>query len=250
MLRNALYLAWTVAVAVALFACGSDTVQKASTTPTPADDGGVLDDGALVDNMVVEPPDVAMKPSKVTATNETVTVLGDTRQYVLVVPKTYDAARKYALIVALHGDGQDGPSFHALLTFDDVAGDDAIVAYPTGAVDLFTPYDQNGDQLLVDAVVNRLGLSFDVTIAGDEVHHAKPHREPYESACLRLAVDPRRAVVLEDSPAGIASGEAAGCAVVAVPSVAGIHPEPGPRRLVLTSLTELDLAALGALAAR
>jgi len=154
MLRNALYLAWTVAVAVALFACGSDTVQKASTTPTPADDGGVLDDGALVDNMVVEPPDVAMKPSKVTATNETVTVLGDTRQYVLVVPKTYDAARKYALIVALHGDGQDGPSFHALLTFDDVAGDDAIVAYPTGAVDLFTPYDQNGDQLLVDAVVN------------------------------------------------------------------------------------------------
>ena len=105
-------------------------------------------------------------------------------------------------------------------------------------------------RVLVDAVVNRLGLSFDVTIAGDEVHHAKPHREPYETACLRLAVDPRRAVVLEDSPAGIASGEAAGCAVVAVPSVAGVHPEPGPRRLVLTSLTELDLAALGALAAR
>lgn len=105
-------------------------------------------------------------------------------------------------------------------------------------------------RVLVDAVVNRLGLSFDVTIAGDEVHHAKPHREPYETACLRLAVDPRRAVVLEDSPAGIASGEAAGCAVVAVPSVAGVHPEPGPRRLVLTSLTELDLAALRALAAR
>ena len=105
-------------------------------------------------------------------------------------------------------------------------------------------------RVLVDAVVNRLGLSFDVTIAGDEVHHAKPHREPYETACLRLAVDPRRAVVLEDSPAGIDSGEAAGCAVVAVPSVAGVHPEPGPRRLVLTSLTELDLAALGALAAR
>ena len=63
-------------------------------------------------------------------------------------------------------------------------------------------------------------------------------------------MDPRRAVVLEDSPAGIDSGEAAGCAVVAVPSVAGVHPEPGPRRLVLTSLTEIDLAALGALAAR
>ncbi len=102
-------------------------------------------------------------------------------------------------------------------------------------------------RVLVDAVVNRLGLSFDLTLAGDEVRHAKPHPEPYATACTRLGADPRRAVVLEDSPAGIASGAAAGCAVVAVPSVAGVHPEAGPRRLVLTSLAELDLAALGAL---
>lgn len=105
-------------------------------------------------------------------------------------------------------------------------------------------------RVLVDAVVDRLGLTFDLVLAGDEVRHAKPHPEPYATACSRLGADPTGAVVLEDSPAGIASGEAAGCAVVAVPSVAGVHPEPGPRRLVLQGLDELDVAGLRALAAR
>ena len=104
-------------------------------------------------------------------------------------------------------------------------------------------------RMLVDAVVERLGIGFDLVIAGDEVAQAKPHPEPYATACARLGVSPDGAVVLEDSPAGIASGEAAGCAVVAVPSVAAVHPEPGPRRLVLDSLAELDLTGLRALVA-
>jgi len=102
---------------------------------------------------------------------------------------------------------------------------------------------------LVDAVVARLGLTFDLVLAGDEVRHAKPHPEPYATACLRLGVPAAGAVVLEDSPAGITSGEAAGCAVVAVPNVAAVRPEPGPRRRVLGSLAELDLAGLRALVA-
>lgn len=105
-------------------------------------------------------------------------------------------------------------------------------------------------RVLVDAVVERLGLQLDLVLAGDEVQHAKPHPEPYLTACARLGVDPAGAVVLEDSPSGIASGEAAGCAVVAVPSVAGVHPEPGPRRLVLTSLTQAGLADLRELVSR
>ena len=102
---------------------------------------------------------------------------------------------------------------------------------------------------LVEAVVQRLDLTFDLVIAGDEVTHAKPHPEPYATACRRLGVDPAGAVVLEDSPAGIASGEAAGCPVVAVPNVAAVRPAAGPRRLVLGSLAELDLAGLRALVA-
>jgi polyhydroxybutyrate depolymerase len=141
--------------ACAVFACSSTTVQKVNGSTTIPDGGMQLDDGAVVDmdGNVVEQPDTSTKPSKVDATNETVTVLGTSRTYVLAVPKTYDAARKYPLIIALHGDGQDGPTFRAFLTFDDVAGDDAIVAYPTGAVDLFTAYDTNPDQQLVDATI-------------------------------------------------------------------------------------------------
>ncbi len=99
-------------------------------------------------------------------------------------------------------------------------------------------------RVLVDAALAQLDLSFDVVVAGDEVGLAKPHPEPYLRACALLGVPPERAVVLEDSPAGVRSGGAAGCAVVAVPSVAGVVVEPGPRRLVVTSLVGVDLPDL------
>lgn len=144
------------ALVLTVVACSSTTVKVSNSQPVP--EGGMqLDDGAVVDmdGNVVAPGDTSMpKPSKVTATDETITVLGTSRTYQLVVPKTYDAARKYPLIIALHGDGQDGPGFRSVLTWDDVAGDDAIVAYPTGAVDLFTAYDMNPDQLLVAATID------------------------------------------------------------------------------------------------
>lgn len=105
-------------------------------------------------------------------------------------------------------------------------------------------------RVLVDAVL-RHGLGpFDVTLSGDEVTLGKPHPEPYLTAAARLGVDPRRCVVLEDSGAGVLSGEAAGCAVVAVPSVAGVTVLETPRTAVRASLTEVTVADLGALAHR
>ena len=105
-------------------------------------------------------------------------------------------------------------------------------------------------RVLVQAVLDRLApVAFDLVLAGDEVRRAKPHPEPYLTACASLRVDPAAAVVLEDSPTGIASGEAAGCAVVAVPSVPGVHVPPGPRRLVTASLLDVDLSRLRALVA-
>ena len=105
-------------------------------------------------------------------------------------------------------------------------------------------------RVLVDAVLRQGIGPFAVSVAGDEVVHGKPHPEPYLTACARLRVDPREAVVLEDSPAGVASGEAAGCAVVAVPSVPGVHLEAGPRRLVMPSLVPVGLAELALLSSR
>jgi len=104
-------------------------------------------------------------------------------------------------------------------------------------------------RVLVDAVLASLGealgsLPFTATVAGDEVAHRKPHPEPYLAAARLLGADPRRCVVLEDSPTGVASGRAAGCAVIAVPSLVPVEPAPGVR--VLSSLAEIDADVLAA----
>jgi HAD superfamily hydrolase (TIGR01509 family) len=100
---------------------------------------------------------------------------------------------------------------------------------------------------LMDAALDTLGTDrFDVTVAGDEVAHGKPDPEPYLTACRRLAVEPARTVVLEDALTGIRSAEAAGCIVVAVPSVAPIDAAPG--RHVVTSLESVTAAWLLGLA--
>ena len=54
-------------------------------------------------------------------------------------------------------------------------------------------------------------------------------------------------MALEDSPNGVAAAEAAGCRVLAVPSLVPIRARPG--RVVATSLAEVDLKMLRAIAA-
>jgi beta-phosphoglucomutase-like phosphatase (HAD superfamily) len=49
-------------------------------------------------------------------------------------------------------------------------------------------------------------------------------------------------VVLEDSPTGVAAGEAAGCVVVAIPCIVPIP--SAPTRTIVGSMAELDVAAL------
>jgi HAD superfamily hydrolase (TIGR01509 family) len=102
-------------------------------------------------------------------------------------------------------------------------------------------------RVLVDAVLRHGFGPFATTLTGDEVGHGKPHPEPYLTAAARLGVEPRACVVLEDSAAGVLSGEAAGCAVVAVPSVPGVSVLETPRTLVRRSLAEVDVPLLQAL---
>lgn len=87
--------------------------------------------------------------------------------------------------------------------------------------------------------------AFEVTVCADDVEQLKPHPEPYLRAIGLLDVLAERTVVLEDSPAGVLAGEAAGCAVVAVPSVVDIEPREG--RHVVPSLLDVDLRTLTAL---
>lgn len=99
---------------------------------------------------------------------------------------------------------------------------------------------------IIDLVLKSLGEQhFAFSVAGDEVERTKPHPDPYLVAAARLGVDPARCVVVEDSPTGVASGEAAGCRMVVVPSVTGFEAAPG--RTVLESLEQLDAALLRSL---
>jgi HAD superfamily hydrolase (TIGR01509 family) len=101
-------------------------------------------------------------------------------------------------------------------------------------------------RLLIDAVLDGLApLSFDVVVAGDAVANHKPHPEPYLTAAAFLGVDPSSCVAFEDSPTGAASATAAGCMVVAVPSVTSI--DPAQRRVVVPSVDQVDLAFLRSL---
>jgi HAD superfamily hydrolase (TIGR01509 family) len=95
---------------------------------------------------------------------------------------------------------------------------------------------------LMAAVLEKTGAAFDVTVCADDIRHGKPDPEPYLLAAGLLGVDPGRAVALEDSLTGIASAEAAGCAVIAVPNVAPVPARSG--RVIVGSLREVDLARL------
>ena len=105
----------------------------------------------------------------------------------------------------------------------------------------------SSERRFAEAVLAVTGMTFPVTVCGEDVTATKPDPEPYLLAAKLLDADPARCVVLEDSPDGVASAAAAGCRVLAIPSLLPIPPAPG--RVVVGSLREVTLATLRDLAA-
>jgi HAD superfamily hydrolase (TIGR01509 family) len=125
-----------------------------------------------------------------------------------------------------------------------------------GARELLAEVDEAGvpyalvtssERPVMEAVLGQLHVRFPVTVCGDDVSQSKPDPEPYLLAAAKLGADPRRCVAIEDSPNGVAAAEAAGCVMIAVPSVVPIPARDG--RLVVGSLAELSLDRLYGLAA-
>ncbi|MDJ0343805.1 HAD family phosphatase [Streptomyces sp. H10-C2] len=99
---------------------------------------------------------------------------------------------------------------------------------------------------IIDSVLRSLGAeNFAFTLAGDEVARTKPYPDPYLIAAARLGAEPARCVVVEDTPTGVAAAEAAGCQVIAVPSIVRIAAAPG--RTVVGSLEQLSVPFLRSL---
>ncbi|GAA3452566.1 HAD family hydrolase [Dactylosporangium matsuzakiense] len=79
---------------------------------------------------------------------------------------------------------------------------------------------------LVDVALLTIGAEhFDAVVAGDEVDYTKPHPMPYRTAAAMVGAEARSCVAVEDSPNGITSARAAGCAVLAVPCEVALDPE-------------------------
>jgi HAD superfamily hydrolase (TIGR01509 family) len=95
----------------------------------------------------------------------------------------------------------------------------------------------------MDAVLASTGMRFDVVVCADDVTATKPDPEPYLLAAKLVGVHPADCFALEDSPNGVASAEAAGCRVIAVPSLVPITLAPG--RTVAASLLDLQADAEG-----
>jgi HAD superfamily hydrolase (TIGR01509 family) len=99
---------------------------------------------------------------------------------------------------------------------------------------------------LTEIALDTIGREyFAATVCGDEVAHPKPAPDPYLRAAELLDVPPADSVAIEDSPLGIASAEAAGCVVLAVPSEVPLEAVPG--RTVVPSLEGITVADLAAL---
>ncbi|KPV76493.1 uncharacterized protein RHOBADRAFT_13536 [Rhodotorula graminis WP1] len=66
------------------------------------------------------------------------------------------------------------------------------------------------------AGVTLSSLPVPVLVTGDLVKEGKPHAEPYLAGKLQPSLEAKGVLVIEDAPAGLQSGDAAGCRVLAV----------------------------------
>lgn len=105
----------------------------------------------------------------------------------------------------------------------------------------------------VEGHLDRIGLRprFDAIATRDDVAEgrAKPWPDLYLLAAERLGADPARCVAIEDSPAGVEAGVAAGCTTVAVPAGMTVALDFGPAHLIVPDLAAVALTDLERLVA-
>jgi mannitol-1-/sugar-/sorbitol-6-phosphatase len=108
---------------------------------------------------------------------------------------------------------------------EDVEG---VVALP-GALDLLTRLPQDRWAVVTSATlplarvrIKAAGLPWPKKlITANDIDHGKPHPEPYLKAASILGFVAAECVVVEDVPAGIRSGKAAGARVIALGTTTG-----------------------------
>jgi HAD superfamily hydrolase (TIGR01509 family) len=98
----------------------------------------------------------------------------------------------------------------------------------------------------IGAVTGALGLDGVLrgVASGEEVARSKPAPDVYLLAVERLGAGPAGVVAIEDSATGVAAAGAAGLVCVGVRTAVTHGHDLGPATLIVSSLEELDVAAL------
>ena len=77
----------------------------------------------------------------------------------------------------------------------------------------------SGTRFLATARMRKFGIPIpDVLVTADDVKHGKPDAEPYRCGAELLGFEPSTCLVVEDAPAGIRAGHAAGMKVISLPT--------------------------------
>ena len=85
------------------------------------------------------------------------------------------------------------------------------------------------------------GEHIKATTNAKEITHGKPHPEVFLNAAAKMGLAPVACVVIEDAPAGVQAGKAAGCAVIGITGTVSRRHLAGAD-LVVASLRELKPA--------
>ena len=89
----------------------------------------------------------------------------------------------------------------------------ALAALPPGRAAVVT----SGTRPLATSRIGAAGLDAPaVVVTAEDVPVGKPDPAPYLLAARRLGLDPARCLVVEDAPAGLTAGRAAGCTTLAL----------------------------------
>ncbi|MEU6643348.1 HAD-IA family hydrolase [Saccharomonospora sp. NPDC046836] len=107
----------------------------------------------------------------------------------------------------------------------------------------------SADRRLARVRLQVAGLTVDrpeTIITADDVSRGKPDPEPYLLAARRVGADPAQCIVIEDSPAGIESGLAAGMTVVGLTTTLSSD-KVAMANLVMENLDQFLLAELDTL---
>jgi len=101
----------------------------------------------------------------------------------------------------------------------------------------------------VQVAIRGLGRphAFDALVGAREVTHGKPHPEVFLKAAAKLAIEPRRCAVVEDSKAGLEAAERAGMTPIALTGTFPREALTGHAALVVERLRDLTPGRIAAI---